>query len=175
MPGPLPDPRRRRRNAPTIPTTGLPVGGRTTPAPRLPAWVELGPAGRAWWRWAWRTPQAAAWAAGHEGMVARRAALEDDLAALGAVESLDLLDVLGEDARALKAELVRLAGQASHRLAVHREMRELEDRLGLSPKGMASLRWEIVADPPPADPYAQDEVARRRATRRERLVENGPG
>ncbi len=26
-------------------------------------------------------------------------------------------------------------------------MRELDDRLGLTPKGLAALRWKVVADP----------------------------
>lgn len=112
MPGPLPNPNRRRRNAPTIPTTVLPAEGREGPAPKIPPFVRLGKTGRAWWRWAWATPQAAAWAAGHEGVVARRAMLED----MAADEpSMTLL----------------------------REMRELDDRLGLTPKAMAALRWTI--------------------------------
>lgn len=151
MPGPLPAENRRRRNAPAIPTTKLPVSGRTEPAPRVPSWTRLGKAGRAWWRWAWSTPQACAWAPGHEGMVARRASLEDDLAALATVEGLDaveLLQALDPDAFSTVRDLVgRLAALASGRLAVAREMRELDDRLGLTPKGMAALRWTVVEDP----------------------------
>jgi len=35
---------------------------------------------------------------------------------------------------------------------VIREMREMDDRLGLTPKGLAALRWKIVPDDdlPPA-------------------------
>jgi hypothetical protein len=151
MSGPLPSENRRRRNAPTIPTTKLPVGGRTEPTLRVPTWVKLGKSGRAWWKWAWSTPQACAWAPGHESMVGRRAALEDDLAAIGTVHSLDafdLLEALEPDAAQTVRDLIgRLAGLASGRLAIYREMRELDDRLGLTPKGMAALRWTIVADP----------------------------
>ena len=84
MPGPLPNPNRRRRNALTIPTTKLPASGRPGAVPKPPAWVQLGDAGRGWWRWAWKTPQASGWGtkAGQEVVVARRASLEDDLAAL---------------------------------------------------------------------------------------------
>jgi len=114
MPGPLPNATRRRRNAPTIPTTVLPVGGRKGRAPKLPPFARLGDAGRAWWLWAWHTPQAAAWAPGHEGVVARRASLEDALAESDGAP-----------------------------LALLREVRELDDRLGLTPKAMAQLRWTI--------------------------------
>lgn len=168
----LPNPNRRRANAPTIPTRALPAGGRTAPAPRVPAFARLGTAGKAWWRWAWKTPQAAAWAGGHEGIVARRASLEDDLAALEAVEGLDFLDVLGADrAGEVKTAIIRLAALAGNRLSILREIRELEDRLGLSPKGMAQLHWEIVATAPTEDQdTARDEVTSRRAERRARLA-----
>lgn len=148
MPGPLPDENRRRRNAPTIPVTKLPVGGRSTPAPRVPSFIRLGKSGRAWWKWAWSTPQACAWAPGHESMIGRRAALEDALAAISEVHSLDALDLLGTtDAAEFRNLINQLASLATGRLAVYREMRELDDRLGLTPKGMAALRWTIVADP----------------------------
>ncbi|WP_432159074.1 hypothetical protein [Streptomyces sp. bgisy153] len=149
MPGPLPAENKRRRNAPVVPTTKLPVGGRTAPTPRPPTWARLGKVGRAWWKWAWSTPQACAWAPGHEAMIARRASLEDDLAAIGTVNSLELSDLLDADAAGateLKGLLQRLASLASGRLAICREMRELDDRLGLTPKGMAALRWTVVDD-----------------------------
>lgn len=141
--GPLPNPRRVRRNTPTIPTTNLPVSGYQGPIPPLPEWIPLGNAGTCWWMWAWTTPQAAAWSAGHAVAIARRAVLEDVL--VGAEEPKD-------------------------KLAVAREARELDDRLGLTPKGMAQLRWEIVADTPAEDEIVEDEVAQRRASRRERLT-----
>jgi len=114
MPGPLPKAagQRRRRNAPTIPTTKLPAGGREGQPPKCP--YQLGRAGRAWWTWAWHTPQAAAWSDGDLFALARRARLEDD-------------SEMGVSARM-------------------REMRELDDRFGLTAKGMAALRWEIAAD-----------------------------
>lgn len=149
--GPLPDPNRRRRNAPTIPTTSLPVSGRPGRAPRPPAWLMLGAAGLAWWRWAWATPQACAWGPGHEVAIARRASLEDDLAAVASVESLDLLDVADAEKTAeVRTVVSRLAALATGRLAICKECRELDDRLGLTPKGMAALRWTVVADPQPA-------------------------
>lgn len=154
MPGPLPDPNKRRRNAPTIPTTTLSAAGRTDPAPEPPGWCELGEAGRAFWVWAWATPQALAWGTevGMESWVARRASLEDDLAALHRVEGLDFAE-LGSDQveREFRAVVQRIAAMATGRLAILKEMREMDDRLGLTPKGMAQLRWTIVAAPSAAE------------------------
>jgi hypothetical protein len=114
--GPLPKPdgERQRTNAPTIPTTNLPAGGFQGPIPECP--VELGAAGRRWWLWAWRTPQAAAWSPGDLYVVGRRALLEDEVAK-------------GGDVRGVSQAAV-----------------QLEDRLGLSAKAMAQLRWRIVED-----------------------------
>lgn len=141
--GPLPSPDALRRNAPTIPTTSLPVSGRKGAAPAPPFGLDLGAEGSAWWSWAWSTPQAAGWSTGDEYLIARRAQLEDDLAALGAIVNLDGLDLEGEVEKAVQ----RIAALATGRLQLMREMRELDDRLGLSPKGLAALRWKIIADP----------------------------
>lgn len=156
MPGPLPSQQRRRRNAPTIPTTNLPAGGCSGPAPGVPAWASLGVTGKKWWKWAWKTPQAAAWAPGHEAVVARRASLEDDLAALTAVEGLDVADVCGADWPEMQAVIRHLAALATGKLAILKEMDQLDDRLGLSPKSMAALRWSIVADE--SDAEKEDDV-----------------
>lgn len=175
MPGPLPAENKRRRNAPTVPTTKLPVGGRTEPTPRPPSWSKLGKVGRAWWKWAWSTPQACAWAPGHEAMIARRASLEDDLAAIGTVNSLELselLDAQAEGGVELKALLQRLAALATGRLAICREMRELDDRLGLTPKGMAALRWTVVDDgSTQSAPAAPPEGVADLTSRRRRLTD----
>lgn len=165
MPGPVPKPaaERRRRNEPTIPSTKLPIGGREGRAPTCP--YKLGRTGMKWWRWAWRTPEAAAWdALGHSFTVARRAQLEDDLetvtslavefdlaelvAAAGGtpIDDEALADALDAAGKITKAVVDRLLGLAGGKLAILREMRELDDRLGLSPKAMAQLRWEIVHD-----------------------------
>lgn len=149
MAGPLPDPNARRRNAPTIPTTKLSAAGRTEDAPPIPEWVTLSKSGLAFWRWAWATPQALAWgtAVGMESWVARRASLEDDLAALNEVEGLDFGNLADTDnAREFREVISRVAALATGRLAILKEMREMDDRLGLTPKGMAALRWQIVAE-----------------------------
>ena len=153
MAGPLPNPKARRRNPPTIPTTSLPAGGRKGRAPAVPKAYKLAAAGNAWWKWAWSLPQAAAWDPGALYVIARRAQLEDDLAALEYVDHFDLEELLGMDdendtGRHLEYVMRRLKGMAGGRTAVMREMREIDDRLGLSPKGLAALRWKIVADEP---------------------------
>lgn len=152
MPGVLPQPTRRRRNAPTIPTTNLPAGGYRGSVPKSP--YALGPAGKAWWKWAWRTPSAAAWGPGDTYYVARRAVLEDDLASLemGDVDLADYLDV--EDTLALTRlgdAMKRLKGLAGGRLGVLKLMGDLDKRLGLDPKAIPELRWSIVDDTPEAD------------------------
>jgi hypothetical protein len=174
--GPLPDPNHRRRNKATIPTTRLPASGRPGTPPRLPSWVTLGRTGAAWWKWAWKTPQAAGWATGDESVVARRASLEDDLAALGHVDSLDALDVLGaENMRQVREVIGRLAALATGRIAVYREMRELDNLLGLTPKGMAALRWTIVDDKAPAKAKAKTaKVTDMEDARRQRLLADVP-
>lgn len=155
MPGPLPNPQRARRNAPAIPTTDLPAGGRKGPIPKPPKWVELGSKGLAWWRWAWRTPQAAAWSSGHEAFVANRASLEDDLAVLEVGEfgiDIRVLDAMDVTDMGVTIDFLvrRLHSLAVGRLAVLKECREMDDRLGLTPKSLAALRWRIVADEPEA-------------------------
>lgn len=150
--GPLPNPNHRRRNEPTIPTTALPAGGRRAPAPTPPESADLGEAGVAWWQWAWVTPQAAGWSAGDLYMIARRASLEDDLATIASVEGVDLAELLGAELDAeFRGVIGRLAALATGRLPLFREIRELDDRLGLTPKGLAALRWTIVDDATPGE------------------------
>ena len=167
--GPLPEQagKRRRRNPPAIPTRALPAGGFAGPYPRPPKGVELGEAGRTWWRWAWRTPQAAAWDAGTHVALARRASLEDDVAALDQVDGLDVSGVLDlvrqqEAADAVKelAWLVRrLAGMTTGRLAIYQKMLDLDRQFGLTTRSFYDLRFEIVAEEAPkAEPAPAGDV-----------------
>ena len=152
-PLPKPDDQRARRNIPTIPTTNLPASGREGASPEPPAWIDLGPAGSAWWEWAWHTPQAAAWHDGYMPMIAHRASLEDDLRIQSNVDVVDFFDALNlkddEDA-AFKRLIGRLCAMATDRIKLLKETRELDNILGLSPKGMAALHWKVVADKPTA-------------------------
>lgn len=169
---PLPDPNRRRRNVPTIPTTNLPRSGRPGPVPRPPKGYDFGDVGKAWWRWAWRLPQACGWSPGDLYLVARRARLEDDIAARATVDRLDLVELLDVDsdlievAEAVERAVRALAANASGKNLIEREMRELDDRLGLTPKGLAQLRWKIIDDVPDDDtggaPVAVADIDERR-------------
>lgn len=177
MPGPLPADDKRRRNAPTIPTTDLDADGPSWRPPPVPKWMQLGPAGTAWWKWAWKTPQACAWGrgSGFEPLVARRAQLEDDLAAIAAPEGLDLSEIAdAETLRAVRQVVQSLAALVTGKLAIIKEMRELEDRLGLSPKGMAQLRWKVRRRPAGSPAAAAAEATgnvRSLTDRRQRLTD----
>lgn len=152
MPGPLPKPAgaRRRRNPPTIPTTVLPIAGFSGEIPDPP--YALGDSGRAFWDWAWRTPQASAWDPGSLYALARRAYLEDEVAALGGASYESVVELIGE--KIDDDELVRriafvielLQRRAGNVSAVFREMRELDKRFGLDPKGVAEHRWSFAGD-----------------------------
>lgn len=168
MAGPLPNAQRRRRNAPTISSTNLPSGGRKGRPPKPPESASLQKAGAAWWKWAWATPQAAAWDPGALYAISRRAQLEDDIAALDLVDHFDLGELLGmEDnddmVRSLERVIGRLKAAAGGRVALMREMRELDKRLGLDPKAMAELRWRIEDPEEEAKQPAAAPVRRLRA------------
>lgn len=138
-------------------------------APACP--YELGEAGLAWWTWAWTTPQSKRWDAGALYSVARRALLEDDMAALVLADDSGLLEALldgaNEDSiRTIRWALGRLSGAATGNTGLSREMRELEGHLGLSPKAMAALQWKADDEKPKKS--ALDEIAERRKERRAR-------
>lgn len=141
--GALPNPASTRHGASSIPTTRLSASGRTDPAPVIPEWMNLGSAATAWWEWAWKRPQACAWTESDAPVVARRALLEDELAA---------------------------ADDATHaaRLSIMRMMTVLDEQLGLSPKALAALRWTIVDDAPAA---ASTAVVTSMAARRARVAD----
>lgn len=149
MPGPLPEPNSRRRNAPTIPTTKLPVSGRKGRPPKVPEAYNLNKAGITFWKWAWSQPQAAGWDSGSLYVIARRAELEDLHAALEECEYLDFAALFADPAEAeekLRWLIGSLKALAAGTLNVMKEMRELDGKLGLSPKALADLRWTIVDD-----------------------------
>jgi hypothetical protein len=102
-----------------------------------------------WWRWAWKLPQAAKWDEGALYFVGRRALLEDHAAALDFADDLDLADLFASDNKeaAIRVEhaLSLLKRSATGEVALMKEMRELDNRLGLNPKALADLRWTIDA------------------------------
>lgn len=136
----------------------------------------LGDAGSAWWDWAWTTPQSVRWDQGALYTAARRAGLEDayvvvesfDPYALSAFfEGYEVLageDRFHEQVRELGRIIGRLQALATGRVALSKEMRELEAQLGFGAKSMHALGWNPEAyDGDQED--AVDSASRRRAER----------
>ena len=117
MPGPAPKLDPARRNARTGPMKLPPEGYQG----ELPVWPLHGPLSQQevlTWREMWRTPQAAAWVTLGPGCVR----------------------VVARYVRVLmRAESVRAALPTDMA-----EARQLEDKLGLTPKAMRMLLWEIA-------------------------------
>lgn len=113
MPGPPPKPNARRRNA-RPDWKVLPSEGRDGPAPEWP----IGPVDdryQAVWEDLWSLPQAVAWEAlGHARVVARYVQV-----------------------------LIRCEDPETATAGLLGEVRQLEDRLGLSPMAMRRLQWEV--------------------------------
>lgn len=184
--GPAPTGRARRRNTPTIPTKQLPAAGRPGRAPAVPKGYELGTTGRSWWLWAWKQPQAVHWDHGHIYAVARRARLEDLIASIDQ-DDVDLQAVL-TDALGITAEVVGTAESVADRVeslirglravaggaaALYRQAGELDKVLGLTPKAMVDLRWELVAQP--GDQSAADKQPEAPKVRQLRAVDPATG
>ena len=119
MPGPPPSRNPRRRNL-RPDWLQLPAGGREGDPPDWP--MGRRPSRAVWARWCdlWATPQAFAW------------------------------DQQGWGTRVVVARYCRKAQLAERDTAtgtVMSEVRQLEDRLGLSPMAMRRLQWEIAERP----------------------------
>lgn len=145
---PLPKPadQRRRRNAPLANTLKLPKAGRQGPPPKYPD-GKLSAADAKVWAELWATPAAAAWELNNYRRVVARY--------LRMMRASDEALAAGEPSATLLGEV-----------------RQLEDRLGLTPMSMLRLRWEIDDS---------DEVAEARSERpatrstRQRLKAVDPG
>lgn len=128
MPGPPPNPNARRRNA-RLDFHQLPASGRKGEAPAWPIPGRQTIKERSLWAELWASPQAVAWES------------------MGWARSV---------ARYVRIAVAAEKSGASTRLLA--EVRQLEDRLGLNPKAMRSLGWEIV-DALPAEDQRADNVA----------------
>ena len=117
MPGPPPKPpEQRRRRNATPSTVRLPAEGREGPIPPWPLSKPTKGEASVWGE-LWGTPQAVAW------------------------ERLGWTRTVGRYARLLvKSEK---PGASTFSCG---EVRQMEDRLGLTPMAMLRLRWEIVED-----------------------------
>ena len=127
--GPAPNPNARRRNVRPA-FRRLPANGRQG---ELPAWPLPGRRSKselALWAELWRSPQAAAW---------------EELGWIRAVARYTRITVAAERPKASAALMA--------------EARQLEDRLGLNPKAMRSLGWEISAVEAVTDAGNADDVA----------------
>lgn len=125
----------RRRRNVRIAARVLPSEGRQGPAPEWPL-QGFSELEKAMWGQVWATPQAVAWG---------------ELGWMRSVARYVRLCVLAEEPDAP----VTLAG----------EVRQMEDRLGLSPMAMRRLEW--VVDEVESGAVVEDEVARRRDERRQ--------
>lgn len=145
MPGPPPklESQRVRRNRPTFDWVTLPVEGRKGRAPKLPAIREWSPETLRWWKELWRTPQATQW----------------DQTGSTAVPMAVLYQAFME-------------ADADKKAAIAGALLAREDRHGLSPKAMLSLRWRIEEREAQPEPAPQQ---RRRSRERLHLLDYQPG
>lgn len=97
--------------------TQLPKGGRLGPPPEWPLPGRQTAAEREAWAGLWRTPQAVAW------------------------ERLEWTRTVARYCR-----LMLRAEKANATAALQAQATALEDRLGLTPKSMRLLLWEVVTD-----------------------------
>ena len=114
MSGPPPKPAAQRRRRNRAPApVKLPAEKNANKAPSLPGATSYSKATRAWWATIWRSPMAAVW-------------LEADVPALVRL-----------------ATLIELLEQGEATAMVLAEIRQLEDRFGLSPLARRRLQWEV--------------------------------
>lgn len=116
MPGPAPksNGQRRRRNAPRANTVKLPADGRPGAPPKWPLRTSELPG----WAEAWALPQAVMWEKQRVEMLVARYVY-------------------------LQYQLSDPESQESQTASFWGELRQLEDRLGLSPMALMRLQWEI--------------------------------
>ncbi len=120
---PKEDDGRRNRAERQFDWTTLPAEGRHGPPPKLPKLRQWTDATLDWWAELWKTPQAAAW---------------DQTG-----RTLHTLAMLHHQLAIDEA----LTPDKSRASTIAAEMRQHEDRHGLTPKAMLQLRWRVSATP----------------------------
>lgn len=141
MPGPPPKPAAQRRRRNAAPAvTKLPAGKPARKAPTLPGAAKLQKSTRDWWATVWASPMAAVW-------------LDADVPAL--VRLAMLIDTVA-------------TGDAS--VMVLAEIRQLEDRFGLSPLARRRLQWELEQAGAGERGGASDAEAKKARERFERIA-----
>lgn len=142
MPGPPPkSPDQRRRRNATVPMTQLPEEGYRGPIPDWPLDGPLPDEADRWYK-IWRHPAGVVW-------------LEQRLEFVVARYVRDCV----------RSEQPRASAQ------LKAEVRQMEDRLGLSPLAMLKLRWEVQSDSATQQQTASGDVVPM-APRRLRAVES---
>lgn len=121
--GRYPKPGAVNRNERELAWESLPLEGRQGPAPTLPDFRVWQPATLTWWTQLWSTPQAVKWDSSGRTLHAL-AILHHQLVIDGA-----------------------LPPAQSKASSISAEMRQIEDRHGLSPKAMLQLRWRVSSAP----------------------------
>lgn len=118
---PNPDGERRNRAERQFDWTVLPLEGRKGDPPALPKWREWTDRTLEWWAELWSTPQATMWDPSGRSLHTM-ALLHHEL----------MLDEAAEHKRAA---------------SISAEIRQHEDRHGLTPKAMLQLRWRVSSSP----------------------------
>lgn len=118
---PKDDDSRRNRNERAFDWTVLPLEGRPGPAPALPSWREWTDATLDWWAELWARPQAVMWDQSGRS-----------LHALALLHHEMMMDPFRKESRLP---------------SITAEMRQHEDRHGLTPKAMLQLRWRVSSTP----------------------------
>lgn len=147
MPGPPPKPaplRRRRNQAGASVRLSAPPARRR--APTLPGARELLAETRRWWRTVWASPMASVWLDADVPALERLARLHDLSARELAIvregprvseEILQAAEEVGPEVR------ISITFDSPLSASVLSEIRQLEDRLGLSPMSRRRLQWEV--------------------------------
>lgn len=149
-PSPKPPGARRRRNAGQSQWQQLPAEGRSGPIPEPRTDRELGEIASQYWETLWTSPMAVTFTDADIQSLTRLAVLVDDRARS---ESADGLIEIVESNFGSEVEVVvgKFAGDA--------EIRQLEDRYGVSPLARRRLQWEIrqgeAGEPARAKPMAR--------------------
>lgn len=182
MPGPPPKhpSQRRRRNiegssSRTLADTSTP---RSRP-PTLPGSKGLLPETRKWWKTAWASPMAEVWTDADVPALVRLALLHDLTARQFAIVRdgpiPHIKSEIIEEAESGNALMVNVVFRSPVSAAHLGEMRQLEDRLGLSPLSRRRLQWEIERAGAAGEGAESDgdELERRRQERFERAMGGG--